>query len=428
MKKMCIFITHKFPFQTDETFIENEIEYLSKVFDSILLIAAYANPVDAQTRAVPSNVKIVKLGYSSLSLQRKIKYGMLGFLKSNTDVYQELFRVPSFGWKLNCFYFFGVVQSMYRKTVITIDENIQLGEFDSCLIYSYWLSEHALLAIKLREFCRQVIPTKAISRAHRYDVYAYRKKYRAFPFKEKMIHGLDAIFPCSEDGTNYLATQFPKYITKIQTAYLGTIDYGENPSQNSEPFTIVSCSNIVPVKRVHLIASALAKIKRNGCSDFTWICIGSGPLLEDLQRTIHTTLDLGANVQFLGRIPNNEVLELYSKKHIDLFINVSENEGLPVSIMEAQSFGIPCLATDVGGTSEIIIDEVVGKLLSETISPDELALEIMRCMDARDTWLLTQRKNARSNWLKKFNADTNYNRWIETIKKMDGRAYGRSFD
>ena len=39
---------------------------------------------------------------------------------------------------------------------------------------------------------------------------------------------------------------------------------------------------------------------------------------------------------------------------VDLFLTVSANEGIPVSIMEAQSFGIPVIATDVGGISEIV--------------------------------------------------------------------------
>lgn len=47
----------------------------------------------------------------------------------------------------------------------------------------------------------------------------------------------------------------------------------------------------------------------------------------------------------------------YSEHPVDVFINLSTNEGVPVSIMEAISFDIPIVATDVGGTSEIVTDE-----------------------------------------------------------------------
>ena len=41
----------------------------------------------------------------------------------------------------------------------------------------------------------------------------------------------------------------------------------------------------------------------------------------------------------------------------DLFVNMSLSEGIPVSIMEAISFGIPIIATNVGGNAEIVNDE-----------------------------------------------------------------------
>jgi colanic acid/amylovoran biosynthesis glycosyltransferase len=56
----------------------------------------------------------------------------------------------------------------------------------------------------------------------------------------------------------------------------------------------------------------------------------------------------------MGNVENSKILDFYSENYVDLFINFSEFEGVPVSIMEAQSAGIPVLATKVGGTSEIV--------------------------------------------------------------------------
>ena len=418
MKRLCIFVTHKFPFQTDETFIENEIGYLSQVFDTVLIIAAYANRTDIQTRSVPSNVMVTCLGYESISVLKKIQLGVKGFFHSNQETLQEVVKVSALGWKLNCFYFSGVVESMAIDAKRSLSEHVRLDEYESCLIYSYWFSEHALLSSALKQYCNQIVSTKVISRAHRYDVYAYRKKYKAFPFKEKMIREIDAVFPCSDDGSTYLASCYPQYANKIETAYLGTSDYGENPYENKGTFTIVSCSNIVPVKRVHLIAAALAEVKRLGIEEFQWICIGDGPLLENLKQKVLDDYNLGSHVQFLGRIPNQAVIQLYTNQYVDLFINVSANEGLPVSIMEAQSFGIPCIATDVGGTSEIIINNDVGMLLPETIQIKELCSHLIRFIEGRESWLPALRVNARANWLEKFNAETNYKKWISTLLQL----------
>lgn len=54
---------------------------------------------------------------------------------------------------------------------------------------------------------------------------------------------------------------------------------------------------------------------------------------------------------------NQQVYDYYKSNKVDVFVNVSYSEGLPVSLMEASSFGIPVIATDVGGSAEIIDKE-----------------------------------------------------------------------
>ena len=53
-----------------------------------------------------------------------------------------------------------------------------------------------------------------------------------------------------------------------------------------------------------------------------------------------------------GQVPNAEVFNTYRSRPTDLFANTSLSEGIPVSIMEAQSCGIPILAPAVGGIPE----------------------------------------------------------------------------
>lgn len=60
----------------------------------------------------------------------------------------------------------------------------------------------------------------------------------------------------------------------------------------------------------------------------------------------------------------------YKTEHINLFVNTSDNEGIPVSIMEAQQFGIPAIARNVGGNREIILEEL---LLPSDVTPEIIA-------------------------------------------------------
>ena len=126
MRQLCVFITHKFPFQTDETFIENEIKYLSATFDTILILAVYANLKDTQTREVPENVIVTRLGYSSLPVLKKIKMGLSGLFLGGKEAFWEMYRVKAFGWKVNCLYVSGLERDMKSTAVSLMSKHIDL--------------------------------------------------------------------------------------------------------------------------------------------------------------------------------------------------------------------------------------------------------------------------------------------------------------
>ena len=110
------------------------------------------------------------------------------------------------------------------------------------------------------------------------------------------------------------------------------------------------------------------------------------------------------------------MLQFYKDNPIDVFLNVSLNEGVPVSIMEAQSFQIPVIATSVGGTSEIV-DNNNGLLLSKNIQPGELAKVINDVYLKRTVWL-RKRKITYRNWEEISNAEQNYNNFAIELKTL----------
>jgi glycosyltransferase involved in cell wall biosynthesis len=119
---------------------------------------------------------------------------------------------------------------------------------------------------------------------------------------------------------------------------------------------VVSVSYVKPVKRVLLIARMLQEYaEKNPNNIISWTHFGDGEQYEEL-KTI--TNSMAIKVKLQGMRSNAEVLEFYQENHVDLFVNLSISEGVPVSIMEAISFGIPVLATDSGGTKEIVTKNV----------------------------------------------------------------------
>jgi glycosyltransferase involved in cell wall biosynthesis len=83
--------------------------------------------------------------------------------------------------------------------------------------------------------------------------------------------------------------------------------------------------------------------------------------------------------------------------------------------MEAMSFGIPAIATNVGGVSEIVQDEKNGFLLEKDFTDTQLAERIRRCSEMPNEVYQTYRKAARDYWEENFNAEKNYSDFTDAI-------------
>lgn len=150
--------------------------------------------------------------------------------------------------------------------------------------------------------------------------------------------------------------------------------------KKKEKFHIVTCSNIIPLKRVIRLAEALKIIQEENpeiTKQIQWTCFGSGSSEEELKEFCHKYLS-SIKIQFRGNVKNEEVLRFYETTNVDLFVNLSTTEGLPVSIMEAMAHRIPAIATEVGGTPEIVIDGTNGVLLSSDFSNEQLVNAIKK--------------------------------------------------
>ena len=108
-------------------------------------------------------------------------------------------------------------------------------------------------------------------------------------------------------------------------------------------------------------------------------------------------------------------MKYYQKYPVDWFINTSSSEGLPVSIMEACSFGIPVLATDVGGTSEIVRPGETGFLLDAGFKPEDLAALLRRLFRQKKEERAALRAGCRRVWEENFCAASNFDRFAREI-------------
>jgi len=88
--------------------------------------------------------------------------------------------------------------------------------------------------------------------------------------------------------------------------------------------------------------------------------VGDGNYREQLEKT-RSRLRCKDSVIFYGERSQRQVMDLLSVS--DIFVNPSYSEGLPTCVLEAASMGLPIVATDVGGTKEIIRNGVSGIII-----------------------------------------------------------------
>ena len=102
------------------------------------------------------------------------------------------------------------------------------------------------------------------------------------------------------------------------------------------------------------------------------VLVGDGPLRPRLEEEIER-LKLGPIVTVHGPEPDARRLD----PAFDLFVQASETEGLPNVVLEAAAASLPIVATDVGGTTEIVTDEETAILVPHR-DPKALSQAIAR--------------------------------------------------
>nr|CAA6829278.1 MAG: Glycosyl transferase, group 1 family protein [uncultured Thiotrichaceae bacterium] len=158
-----------------------------------------------------------------------------------------------------------------------------------------------------------------------------------------------------------------------------TLEYSQaDGSSASQPVNIISVGRAVPKKGYDDLLTALSQLP----NDYHWRLthIGGGELLKDLQQQAEQ-LGIASHIQWLGSQPQEAVLAAYRSN--DLFVLASkvvadgDRDGLPNVLMEAQSQGVCCLATDISGIPELLQHEVTG-LMVPAERPDKLTEQLQR--------------------------------------------------
>lgn len=404
-KNILIFLTGGFPFGKGETFIENEIKELAFRFDEIIILAHDVNSIDR--RPLPKNVFIERIDY-----EPNANFKIFSFFKVLAKHFWiELYRIR-FIYKKNLS--IGILKTMLislqnsKRLAKEYNHYVLKNKEKNLFMYSYWCNDSALALAFLKNSNKEI---KTFTRLHRWDLYFEESKYNYLPYRKLICDCLDAVFSISEDGINYIAETWKvSNSSNIRLSRLGILNSRRLTHPVNSHFKLVSCSNLIPVKRLDLILESLKFIEN---SSWEWIIIGDGSQRAFIEDNIFL-LPKNGSVRIIGSIPNKDIYNLYEDEKPDLFINLSSSEGIPVSIMEAMSFGIPVIATDVGGTRELVNNEN-GILLVANPLPREVALKIEDFISLNLNERSTKRLAAFETWKNNYFAKSNYNEFIDQV-------------
>lgn len=410
MKKIVL-LTNRFPFPPGEEFLTTELEVISSHVDRINIIPSTPPKNIKDQKDLPQNIDLL-----TSHLFKTSKIMMVAGLFKDIQALKWFLKEFKLAFKHGLK---GLLMMMNWLAIAThlkktLYENL-LNEGNESVFYSYWLTPSALALAMIKEKKPHII---AISRVHGGDLYAERHSPSYLPFQRTIIEKLDRTYSISENGKDYLGNRYPELKEKIGIERLGTINSSSlRVKKKSHLLRIVTCSYLKPVKRLHLLANALKNTK----IEIEWTHIGDGPERKKIDEEI-IVLPANVNVVFLGSIPNKDILENYRLNNYDLFINVSESEGIPVTIMEAFSFGIPVIATDVGGTSELVNQEN-GHLIPKDFAPEDLMAVIETYHQMNEMDYNQKSKNAYETWNNNYNAEKNYKMFIANLRGIS--AYGK---
>lgn len=192
----------------------------------------------------------------------------------------------------------------------------------------------------------------------------------AVPFLRWSIESADAVTAISTATAaavaRYTEREVPviPFSAAISGGSPGRSTAAQRSRDDSGAVRLLFVGRLVERKGVHILIRALARVRE--CVDATLTVIGDGPQSASLEAEARR-VGVGAFVRFAGRVDEEALREAYRTN--DVFIlpavvdSKGDTEGLGVVLLEALEFGLPLIASDVGGIPDIVRHGETGLLV-----------------------------------------------------------------
>jgi len=137
-------------------------------------------------------------------------------------------------------------------------------------------------------------------------------------------------------------------------------------SESRSKVVFLYMGRMIKEKGIFQILESVKLLRKDGYFDFEIRFCGSGQDLELFLKQIDTD-DLSENMSYLGTVYGDQKVEVFRQADLFLYPTVYP-EGLPYSILEAMSFGLPVIATNVGSITSVVHQNQTGIVVAESDS------------------------------------------------------------
>ena len=210
---------------------------------------------------------------------------------------------------------------------------------------------------------------KALATVHGWTGHSRRERLLYYPADKRVLARLGRLIAVSSDIKRELIAHGADR-SKI-TTILNAIDhhqYTRDPNRVAaarvaiglapEHFAIGAVGRLEPQKRFDLLMEAFAVLQRNHNSQLRLVIAGDGSLRTSLEN-LRIALGLRDRVILTGHVDDVQGLH----HAFDLFVQSSDYEGTPNAVLEAMAMETPIVATEAGGTAELVHDGEHGRII-----------------------------------------------------------------
>jgi colanic acid/amylovoran biosynthesis glycosyltransferase len=231
---------------------------------------------------------------------------------------------------------------------------------------------------------------------HAYDIYFPNKWFKL------LVDNCKNAFSISDYNINFVKEKFHES-SKIILSRLGVFIPKKNIAMSNfntaDKFFILGLMSwFVEKKGIDYLLKAMLMLKKEGYNEIKLMIAGDGPLKERYSTFVQKN-NLNDSVELIGKFKGEQKRDFYNS--IDAFILPSitlknDQDGIPVVLMEAISYGLPIISTNISGIPEICINNFNGILIKEKdVNAIKQSILILKNTELRKKYALNSLKVSR---------------------------------